>query len=514
MNKEKYYKYSFSIIMAVYNVEEYLEEAIESIIHQDIGFLDSVEIILVDDGSTDSSGCICDSYQKKYPDNIKVVHKKNGGVSSARNQGILFAEGRYVNFMDSDDKITPGTLSAVYNFFSENDQKIDLVSIPIYFFEGKELPHRLNYKYASKTDQIVDLITQYSYVQMSAASSFFKKSVLSPDFFDTSLRYAEDAKAIMKLFLNNSYYGIVPAGGYLYRYRHTMNSALNGSKLHKEWYLDCLKDYILWSAETALHKFGFVPKFVQFTIMYDLQGRFRMEELPDGVITENEKTEFMELLRKSLSYIDNQIILEQKNLSKEQKDYIISMKESSREPVYEYSDEDAHIRYGETATHPLSSYMLKVKTLEADHKNVQISGSVKLNCKFPYPSEIYIRAVTDDNTSKISCTFEPDPNRTFYFMGKPLAQFTDFEANLSRKFIKKITRLEFCMTCDSHTILFRNLNFENTFPVPKGAKYAYLQSGRLNLKCNKKSLVLEPITLKQSFYHKYHNFREKISPQK
>ena len=78
MNKEKYYKYSFSIIMAVYNVEEYLEEAIESIIHQDIGFLDSVEIILVDDGSTDSSGCICDSYQKKYPDNIKVVHKKNG----------------------------------------------------------------------------------------------------------------------------------------------------------------------------------------------------------------------------------------------------------------------------------------------------------------------------------------------------------------------------------------------------------------------------------------------------
>ena len=206
MNKEKYYKYSFSIIMAVYNVEEYLEEAIESIIHQDIGFLDSVEIILVDDGSTDSSGCICDSYQKKYPDNIKVVHKKNGGVSSARNQGILFAEGRYVNFMDSDDKITPGTLSAVYNFFSENDQKIDLVSIPIYFFEGKELPHRLNYKYASKTDQIVDLITQYSYVQMSAASSFFKKSVLSPDFFDTSLRYAEDAKAIMKLFLNNSYF--------------------------------------------------------------------------------------------------------------------------------------------------------------------------------------------------------------------------------------------------------------------------------------------------------------------
>ena len=285
MKKENISRFKFSIVMAVYNVENYLEEAIESIIHQDIGFRDSVEMILVDDGSTDESGRICDSYQRKYPDNIKVIHKKNGGVSSARNQGISLAEGRYVNFMDSDDKITPGTLSAVYDFFSKSDPKIDLISIPIYYFEGKELPHRLNYKYVSNTNQIIDLNTQYSYVQMSAASSFFKRSVLTPDFFDTSLRYAEDAKAIMKLFFNNSNYGIVPAGGYLYRYRHTMNSALNGSKQHKEWYLDCLKDYILWSAETALHKFGFVPKFVQFTIMYDLQGRFRMEELPDGVLT-------------------------------------------------------------------------------------------------------------------------------------------------------------------------------------------------------------------------------------
>ena len=123
MKKENISRFKFSIVMAVYNVENYLEEAIESIIHQDIGFRDSVEMILVDDGSTDESGRICDSYQRKYPDNIKVIHKKNGGVSSARNQGISLAEGRYVNFMDSDDKITPGTLSAVYDFFSKKRAK-------------------------------------------------------------------------------------------------------------------------------------------------------------------------------------------------------------------------------------------------------------------------------------------------------------------------------------------------------------------------------------------------------
>ena len=111
------YLFKFSIVTAVYNVAPYLSEAIDSILSQDIGFLESVELILVNDGSTDASGAICDEYQHKYPENIVVIHKPNGGVASARNAGIAVARGRYVNFMDSDDKLTPDTLSSVYDFF-------------------------------------------------------------------------------------------------------------------------------------------------------------------------------------------------------------------------------------------------------------------------------------------------------------------------------------------------------------------------------------------------------------
>ena len=107
------YRFKFSVVTAVYNVEPYLAEAIESILTQDIGFEESVEIILVDDGSTDRSGAICDEYQQKFPDNIKVIHKENGGASSARNEGIRHTSGRFVSFMDADDKLTPETLSAV-----------------------------------------------------------------------------------------------------------------------------------------------------------------------------------------------------------------------------------------------------------------------------------------------------------------------------------------------------------------------------------------------------------------
>ena len=74
MMTENNYRYKFSIITAVYNAEKYLDEAVESVLSQSIGFTDSVELILIDDGSTDNSGRICDTYKEKYPENIKVVH--------------------------------------------------------------------------------------------------------------------------------------------------------------------------------------------------------------------------------------------------------------------------------------------------------------------------------------------------------------------------------------------------------------------------------------------------------
>ena len=80
--------YKFSIIISVYNVEKYIKESIESVINQSIGFIDNVELLLVDDGSTDNSKVICKDFESKYPNNIHYYYKSNGGASSARNLGI------------------------------------------------------------------------------------------------------------------------------------------------------------------------------------------------------------------------------------------------------------------------------------------------------------------------------------------------------------------------------------------------------------------------------------------
>ena len=122
--------------MAVYNVELFLEEAIESVIAQDIGF-DQVQLILVDDGAKDSSGAICDRYAQRYPQNIFVIHKENGGVSSARNEGLRHVQGEYVNFLDADDKLSPQTLREVYAFFEKYGDQTDLACIPLRFFDAQ-----------------------------------------------------------------------------------------------------------------------------------------------------------------------------------------------------------------------------------------------------------------------------------------------------------------------------------------------------------------------------------------
>ena len=105
----------FSVIVPVYNVEKYLSECVDSILSQTFT---NFELILVNDGSKDGSGAICDAYAQK-DGRVKVIHKENGGQSSARNCGVEVATGKYAIFIDSDDFFVTNT------FFAELKDKLD-----------------------------------------------------------------------------------------------------------------------------------------------------------------------------------------------------------------------------------------------------------------------------------------------------------------------------------------------------------------------------------------------------
>lgn len=111
-------KYKLSIVVAVYNLEKYLPRCLDALVNQT---LQEIEILCVDDGSTDSAPQIVDDYAKRYPEKIKAYHKENGGEFTTRNYGLERATGEYVTFVDSDDYVEPNWAEKLYNAAKEND---------------------------------------------------------------------------------------------------------------------------------------------------------------------------------------------------------------------------------------------------------------------------------------------------------------------------------------------------------------------------------------------------------
>lgn len=166
-----------SVIIPVYNVQEYLEQCILSVINQT--FTDW-ELILIDDGSTDNSPQICDKYANQY-DKISVIHKTNEGVSTARNTGILNANGDYIFFMDSDDYISVGMLDTLYENILLSKTDCVMSSI-VYRYDstGVENALCLPTKYINLSQELNHVYKELNDCKCfnSACGKLFKKSII------------------------------------------------------------------------------------------------------------------------------------------------------------------------------------------------------------------------------------------------------------------------------------------------------------------------------------------------
>ena len=172
-----------SIIVPVYNVEKYLKRCIESITNQTYK---NIEIILVDDGSTDNSSKICDEYKNKDK-RIKVIHKTNGGISSARNRGLDIAKGDYIGFVDSDDYISPNMYEILYKELINN--KVDISSCDSIIFKDNDIQFKKIESYKkyimNKLEAIETLIRNNNNVNPSAWNKLYKKKLFK------NVRYPE-----------------------------------------------------------------------------------------------------------------------------------------------------------------------------------------------------------------------------------------------------------------------------------------------------------------------------------
>lgn len=211
-----------SIIVPVYQVERYIKECIESVIKQ--SYI-NWEMILVDDGSLDNSGEICDRYSKVYK-RIKVIHKENGGLSDARNKGVEQAIGEYVIFLDSDDYWSDKFFLEKINNHIECNPQHELI-----LFEAKRLiedtkefvnDNKLDINFINnnnKNEIIKNLIVSKSY-SMSACTKVIKREFMVTNelLFEKNL-LGEDLDWFFKVLLNVRYIGAIESINYIYRVR-------------------------------------------------------------------------------------------------------------------------------------------------------------------------------------------------------------------------------------------------------------------------------------------------------
>jgi len=117
-----------SIVIPVYNVEKYIRNCLDSVIYEDI---EDYEIIVVNDGSTDSSPAICDEYASRFPSLIKYISTENGGLGAARNNGLAIAKGEFVCFLDSDDYLCPNAVQEIMDMLQDDIDAYVFDMIPV-----------------------------------------------------------------------------------------------------------------------------------------------------------------------------------------------------------------------------------------------------------------------------------------------------------------------------------------------------------------------------------------------
>lgn len=208
-----------SVIIPIFNVEKYLDKCLESVFRQTYKDL---EIILVDDGSTDNSGKMCDSYKRKYP-LITVIHKENGGLSDARNNGIKVAKGDYFAFLDSDDFLSPYFFEIIANVIC--DTQVDLVALKHsydFWDEDEETVELIN----NSTEYKMEIISNiealekmfYLEIEIGAPLKICKAEIFKELSFPKGLLY-EDVATTYKEFINVDKVAIVDSRIYAYRKR-------------------------------------------------------------------------------------------------------------------------------------------------------------------------------------------------------------------------------------------------------------------------------------------------------
>lgn len=311
----------FSIVVALYGVEEYVETFLRSLERQTYRFED-LDVVIVDDGSTDKSYDIVKAWARKYPSVIRHATKENGGPASARNMGIDMAKNEWVTFCDPDDALQAEYFERVESFLARdvgNQSAMLTTRVMIWQEETSKVSdtHPLAAKYFLG-EKLVDLSVEPNYVQLGGASTFLRNSILKSHNlkFDERIKPTfEDAELIGRYLgkCDRPVVGLVSSARYLYRKRGDGSSLVQSSWGRLERYDEVLRYGYLGLLKGLEYQLGYVPRWAQNMVLYDLQWYLTEDKKmhsSSAWIPEESLQVFHALLVKIFAYIDRDAIQE------------------------------------------------------------------------------------------------------------------------------------------------------------------------------------------------------------
>lgn len=317
-------EFGFSVVMALYNAEKDLREAIDSIINQSFGF-ERIQLILVNDGSTDCTLNICKSYRDSYPENVFIIDKENGGVSSARNAGKALASGRYTIFFDGDDLWDADAFQRIYMFFEEHRSEVDVCCCRLkHIGDFEKLEHPLDYKF-KKGDRVVDLTKKPILVQSTIGNAIFKTEIIKDIEFDSKLVAGEDAVFNSMAVLKRLKLGIISSAVFFYRRNRFDASLSSRSTFRKSWYTNVPKRYYLALIEYSRSVFGEVIPYIQNVILYDIRWRNYSVKM-ESILSQEEMDIYRDLMYQTVCALDDIRIIKAKGINQYKKLSMLNLK--------------------------------------------------------------------------------------------------------------------------------------------------------------------------------------------
>ena len=330
-----------SVIVPVYNVEDYLNKCLDSLVSQTINKKD-MEVILVDDGSTDSSPAICDEYASKYS-YIKVFHIENNGVSNARNVGIDKAQGKYIMFLDSDDYLSKNALKSITDFFEKNSDKTDVVTYrEMLDVDGEtKKSNHFRYRYIKKSG-VYDLNDpDYMYFVQSHMNICVKNRGEDNIKFDTTMIFHEDQKYILSNLKEKWKIGFCKPAVYYYVKNQ---SGATSTRSHPYYIFE--KTMALWESFFDCEN---VPKIVQSFFLHDFIWKLRADLLWPYQYKDEGFRKAYDRIITLIRRLDDDVIINFPGLAYPHKAFIFRLKYGDKislckkDDMYTFNVEDAEL---------------------------------------------------------------------------------------------------------------------------------------------------------------------------